>query len=154
MTIRYICSNCNNGMTDVDLERWTICPKCGASIREDGMQFCSKDGKTENSISAADSLALLIKEHGPEIFDVSKLPMLYEALASWPNHLSEDRDRIMLLLIKNIPHILYEAFKEGPYKQEQAVESCKSMLVKTFSVEAYAAQKMVGLISNTLKLSR
>lgn len=121
------------------------CPLCGAPIKHEPPKPVKRQPQT-----AEEYLADMVETEGAEIFSQSKMDLLYKYLSKWPDKLCNERDRILLLCMRNIPESLYAARNSNDLQKGDVVRQAAYLLNGAFCIPVGEAISMVSLVMNAL----
>lgn len=143
------CPQCNQELNipeDV-LKKFTNCPFCGGALQNEQSE------NDENPLTPIESvLKNITKEFGGlEIFSDENSPRLHKALITINNDLADERDRLILANIRNIPQKLYNAINAPKAEQQQITDACQQNLL-SFGLQENIANEVISWLANILKI--
>lgn len=126
------------------LSKMNNCPFCGAELK--------KKNEKKTKISASQAIKSVIDDFGVEVFNRENESRLRKILMDWPEEISLDRDRLLMLLIKRIPQRLCESLDLPKKERLPVVLQSVECLVNEFKFSQEVALEHVKLFSDALGL--
>lgn len=93
-----------------------------------------------------DSMKKMIEDYGREIFSSESKKKLVREVSSWPESVSDYRDELLLLCIKNIPQKFYDVLEASSSQKQETYNSAIAELSEKFGIESAHAQSLVSKI--------
>jgi uncharacterized protein (TIGR02145 family) len=144
------CPQCNQELNFPEkvLNKFTNCPFCGGALQNEQAE------NEEIPLTPIETvLKNITKEFGGlEIFSDENSPRLHKALTTIGNNLADERDRLILANIRNIPQKLYNAINAPKAEQQQITDECQQNLL-SFGLQESIANDVISWLANTLKIS-
>lgn len=143
------CPQCNQELNfpeDV-LKKFTNCPFCGGTLQNEQAE------NEEVPLTPIETvLKNITKEFGGlEIFSEENSPRLHKALTTINNDLADERDRLILANIRNIPQKIYSAIDAPKAEQQQITDACQQNLL-SFGLQENIANEVISWLANILKI--
>lgn len=144
------CPQCNQELNFPEgvLKKFTNCPFCGGTLQNEQAE------NEEVPLTPIETvLKNITKEFGGlEIFSEENSPRLHKALTTINNDLADERDRLILANIRNIPQKLYNTINAPKIEQQKTADECRQNLL-SFGLQENIADEVVSWLANTLKIS-
>lgn len=138
------------------------CPHCNAVLdmfkgntKIKGCPFCLNPLDVDLFLDTAlEKLSYFVEKEGKAIFAKSNQDKLFSYVDSWPESLSDDRDLLRVLAIKQIPEALFKASElDSTEAQVGIVNECLDILCEKLHVTDSYAVKTLELIAKPLQIS-
>lgn len=143
------CPQCNQELNFPEevLKKFTNCPFCGGALQNEQAE------NEEIPLTPIESvLKNITKEFGGlEIFSEENGSRLHRALITIDNDLADERDRLILANVRNIPQKLYNTINAPKIEQHKTADECRQNLL-SFGLQENIADEVVSWLANTLKI--
>lgn len=143
------CPKCNKELNFPEdiLKTFSSCPFCRGFLQEEQTE------NEENPLTPIETvLKNITKEFGGlEIFSEENSPRLHKALTTINNDLADERDRLILANIRNIPQKLYNVINAPKAEQQQITDECQQNLL-SFGLQENIANEVISWLANILKI--
>ena len=144
------CPKCNKELNFPEdiLKTFSSCPFCGGFLQEEQTE------NEENPLTPIETILKNIAEEfgGLEIFSEENGSRLHRALITIDNDLADERDRLILANVRNIPQKLYNTINAPKIEQQKTADECRQNLL-SFGLQENIADEVVSWLANTLKIS-
>ena len=144
------CPKCNKELNFPEdiLKTFSSCPFCGGFLQEEQTE------NEKNPLTPIETILKNIAEEfgGLEIFSEENGSRLHRALITIDNDLADERDRLILANVRNIPQKLYNTINAPKIEQQKTADECRQNLL-SFGLQENIADEVVSWLANTLKIS-
>lgn len=141
------CPQCNRELNFPEdaLKKFTNCPFCGGPLQ------------VENEEKSSTPIETVLKNitdefGGVEIFADENSSRLHKALITIDNEFANDRDRLILANMRNIPQKLYNVINASKTEQQIIADECQQNLL-SFGLQENIASDIISWFANTLKIT-
>jgi uncharacterized protein (TIGR02145 family) len=143
------CPKCNKELNFPEdiLKTFFSCPFCGGFLQEEQTE------NEENPLTPIETILKNIAEEfgGLEIFSEENGSRLHRALITIDNDLADERDRLILANVRNIPQKLYNTINAPKIEQQKTADECRQNLL-SFGLQENIADEVVSWLANILKI--